>query len=357
MTLDYVKYYNSLHYLRQCTIYHALDWRRVLYKKNLAGRTLRTRCNIIWASIMSSTPSEEASLLNKLNTTPLAKFNTSPKIPVTFDVQGLFRVSPVYDIMAGIHAGLGPTLSSAWIITRQLVSKYLNMNIDLVVAMPCGCFVLFHVGQATALKEHSVALSASQATAQSHISRGLFDWLLHREKMLFKFMHKYEAAEKMNFSHIITEFSFGPHFPYIVQPLDDSFKATDKNLIAFQYFLYIVQSPKLHLKQTLYALINIVLYVIHGLLWKHFTIFQYNTPLLTGFPSPGIPSPYINSATSTSNPGTPGFVGLGYLSGSFGPIPSPGGIQASTNLGHSSFNKCRIYSITWSNTNFVNLRS
>ena len=32
----------------------------------------------------------------------------------------------------------------------------------------------------------------------------------------------------MNLSHIITEFSFGPHFPDIVQPLDDSFEATDK---------------------------------------------------------------------------------------------------------------------------------
>ena len=33
----------------------------------------------------------------------------------------------------------------------------------------------------------------------------------------------------MNLSHIITEFSFGPHFPDIVQPLDNSFEATDKS--------------------------------------------------------------------------------------------------------------------------------
>ncbi|KAF8816128.1 hypothetical protein BYT27DRAFT_7248653 [Phlegmacium glaucopus] len=70
------------------------------------------------------------------------------------------------------------------------------------------------------------------------------------------------------------------------------------------------------------------------------SVTSYNTPLLTGFPSPGIPSPYINSATSapsTSNPGTPGFVGLVYLSGSFGPIPSPGGIRASTSFGPLPF--------------------
>jgi hypothetical protein len=62
----------------------------------------------------------------------------------------------------------------------------------------------------------------------------------------------------MNLSHIITEFSFGPHVPDIVQPLDNSFEATDKSLfvlclymnliannssldfIAFQYFLHVV---------------------------------------------------------------------------------------------------------------------
>ena len=61
----------------------------------------------------------------------------------------------------------------------------------------------------------------------------------------------------MNLSHIITEFSFGPHFPDIVQPLDNSYEATDKrqfvlfehhesiansslDFIAFQYFLHVV---------------------------------------------------------------------------------------------------------------------
>jgi len=32
----------------------------------------------------------------------------------------------------------------------------------------------------------------------------------------------------MNLSHIITEFSFGPHFPDIVQPLDYSFEITEQ---------------------------------------------------------------------------------------------------------------------------------
>ena len=45
---------------------------------------------------------------------------------------------------------------------------------------------------------------------------------------------------EMNLSHIITEFSFGPHFPDIVQPLDNSYEATDKS----QFVLFV----KLHNK-------------------------------------------------------------------------------------------------------------
>ena len=31
----------------------------------------------------------------------------------------------------------------------------------------------------------------------------------------------------MNLSHVITEFSFGPYFPDMTQPLDNSFELTD----------------------------------------------------------------------------------------------------------------------------------
>ena len=33
-------------------------------------------------------------------------------------------------------------------------------------------------------------------------------------------------AAVMNVSHVISEFSFGPHFPDIVQPLDYTFEVT-----------------------------------------------------------------------------------------------------------------------------------
>jgi len=61
----------------------------------------------------------------------------------------------------------------------------------------------------------------------------------------------------MNLSHVITEFSFGPYFPDIAQPLDNSFELTHEReptvrrspvvmltlmsaFIAYQYFLHIV---------------------------------------------------------------------------------------------------------------------
>ena len=34
----------------------------------------------------------------------------------------------------------------------------------------------------------------------------------------------------MNMSHVISEFSFGPYFPDITQPLDYSFEVTDERM-------------------------------------------------------------------------------------------------------------------------------
>jgi len=44
----------------------------------------------------------------------------------------------------------------------------------------------------------------------------------------------------MNLSHVITEFSFGPYFPDITQPLDYSYEVTTEPFVAYQYFLHVV---------------------------------------------------------------------------------------------------------------------
>ncbi|KAF8800826.1 DUF1692-domain-containing protein [Phlegmacium glaucopus] len=206
----------------------------------------------------------------------------------------------VNNICMRIAFGVGPTLNSAWIITRR---KYLNINIDLVVAMPCGYLSvdlrdamgdrLFLSGS---IQQH--CLQAKQSL--SHATLAVYSTVCSGEKPLFKPMYNYEPAEsacrisgtlavermtanlhitslghgyasfsnvdhkQMNFSHIVTEFSFGPHFPDLVHPLDNSFEATDKNLIAFQYFLHIVPTTYIAPRtRTLYALINTVLHIIH----------------------------------------------------------------------------------------------
>ena len=39
----------------------------------------------------------------------------------------------------------------------------------------------------------------------------------------------------VNLWHIITEFSFGPHFPEVNQPLDNSFESTDERKYHFSF--------------------------------------------------------------------------------------------------------------------------
>ncbi|KAL6301525.1 DUF1692-domain-containing protein [Sparassis latifolia] len=174
----------------------------------------------------------------------------------------------------------------------------MKLNVDLVVNMPCQYLSVdlrdavgdrlflssnfrrdgtkFDVGQATTLKEHAAALSARQAIAQSRSSRGFFSTLFQRNKDPYRPTYNYEkdasacriygtiSAKKvtanlhvttlghgyttghhvqhnhMNLSHVITEFSFGPYFPDIVQPLDDSLELTEEQFVAYTYFLHVV---------------------------------------------------------------------------------------------------------------------
>ncbi|OSC96947.1 DUF1692-domain-containing protein [Trametes coccinea BRFM310] len=177
-------------------------------------------------------------------------------------------------------------------------SNSLDINVDMVVNMPCQYLSVdlrdavgdrlylsdgfrrdgtkFDIGQATTLKEHAEALSARQAVAQSRSSRGFFDVLLRRAGNRYKptynyqpdgsacrvfgtitakrvtanlhvttLGHGYASAQHvdhhaMNLSHVITEFSFGPYFPDITQPLDNSFELTHEPFVAYQYFLHVV---------------------------------------------------------------------------------------------------------------------
>ncbi|KAG7910987.1 hypothetical protein KL906_001367 [Ogataea polymorpha] len=53
-------------------------------------------------------------------------------------------------------------------------------------------------------------------------------------------------VEALNFTHAVTEFSFGEFFPYLDNPLDMTIKTTDENIHTFKYQLNVV--PTLYRK-------------------------------------------------------------------------------------------------------------
>lgn len=70
-------------------------------------------------------------------------------------------------------------------------------------------------------------------------------------------------------SHIISEFSFGPYYPEITQPLDYSFETTEEPFVAFQYFITVVpttyvapRTRPLHTHQ--YSVTHYVKPITHG---------------------------------------------------------------------------------------------
>ncbi|KZT65910.1 DUF1692-domain-containing protein [Daedalea quercina L-15889] len=184
----------------------------------------------------------------------------------------------------------------------------MNINVDMVVNMPCRFLSVdlrdavgdrlylsnrfrregtkFDIGQATSLKEHAAMLSAQQAVAQSRKSRGLFSTLFGRGNNQYRPTYNYQkdgsacriygtiTAKKvtanlhvttighgyssrehvdhslMNLSHVITEFSFGPYFPEIVQPLDNSFELAQDPFMAYQYYLHIVPTTYIAARST-----------------------------------------------------------------------------------------------------------
>ncbi|EAW11641.1 putative COPII-coated vesicle protein (Erv41) [Aspergillus clavatus NRRL 1] len=67
--------------------------------------------------------------------------------------------------------------------------------------------------------------------------------------------HGYHAAaphlehSTFNFSHMVTELSFGPHYPTILNPLDKTIATTEEHYYKYQYFLSVV--PTIYSKGNL----------------------------------------------------------------------------------------------------------
>ncbi|KAJ3991407.1 endoplasmic reticulum vesicle transporter-domain-containing protein [Lentinula boryana] len=259
---------------------------------------------------MATTSEEDSSILDKLDSVvpaPLAQFDAFPKLPSTYKARSESRgFMTVFVCLLAFLLMLNDIGEFIWgwpdyeFSVDKDTSSFMNINVDLVVKMPCRYISVdlrdaigdrlflsgsglkrdgtrFDIGQATKLKEHSAMLSATQAVAQSRKSRGFFDTLLRRNSKpeiaptfdhsphpsacrvygtievkkvtanlhITTLGHGYASREHvnhnlMNLSHVITEFSFGPYFPDIVQPLDYSFELAKDPFVAYQYFLHVV---------------------------------------------------------------------------------------------------------------------
>lgn len=208
------------------------------------------------------------------------------------------------------------------------VAKTMLLNVDMVVAMPCHYISVdlrdavgerlylsngfrrdgttFDPNQAGALQEWQWRRQAAarDVVTASRAERGLFAWLwttkrefpptynyrpagsacrvfgsvevkkvtanLHVTTLGHGYAgHEHTDHSLMNLSHIITEFSFGPYIPDIVQPLDYSYEKTDKPFTIFQYFLTVVPttyyaSPSRSVRTNQYSVTHYTKYIEHG---------------------------------------------------------------------------------------------
>ncbi|KAL4062169.1 endoplasmic reticulum vesicle transporter-domain-containing protein [Scleroderma citrinum] len=245
----------------------------------------------------------DQSLLHKLDTV-VPQFDAFPKLTSSYksrsESRGLFTLLVALVAFLLVLNDFGEYIwgwpDYEFSVDTHTTSS-MDVNVDLVVNMPCDFLsvdirdalgdrlflskafrrdgTVFDIGQATTLKEHAQALSARQAISQSRKSRGLFS-IFSRGQPDFRptYNHQKDGSacriygslavkkvtanlhittaghgysspvhvghDKMNLSHVITEFSFGPYFPDIAQPLDYSFEIADQPFMAYQYFLHVV---------------------------------------------------------------------------------------------------------------------
>ncbi|KAF9219464.1 DUF1692-domain-containing protein [Gyrodon lividus] len=235
---------------------------------------------------------------------PLARFDAFPKLPSTYKTRSESRgFLTLFVALLAFLLVLNDLAEYIWgwpdheFSVDTQGASYMNVNVDMVVNMPCQYLsvdlrdavgdrlflskgfrrdgTVFDIGQATTLKEHAKALSARQAVAQSRKSRGFLSFFQRAESdfrptynhradsdacriygslgvkkvtanlHVTVLGHGYSSSvhvphDKMNLSHVITEFSFGPYFPDIAQPLDYSLEIARDPFMAYQYFLHVV---------------------------------------------------------------------------------------------------------------------
>ncbi|TDL25545.1 DUF1692-domain-containing protein [Rickenella mellea] len=254
---------------------------------------------------MSETEESILTKIDKAAPASLQQFDAFPKLPSTYKARSESRgFLTIFVALLSFFLVLNDIGEWIWgwpdyeFSVDRDPSSYMNVNLDMMVNMPCQWLsvdirdavgdrlylsnaftrdgTVFDIGQATALKAHSDNLSARQAVAQSRKSRGFFSTIFRSTKPKFRPTYNYKPDgsacrvfgsmtvkkvtanlhittvghgyssnvhvdhSQMNLSHVINEFSFGPYFPDITQPLDYSLEITDHHFVSYQYYLNIV---------------------------------------------------------------------------------------------------------------------
>lgn len=282
---------------------------------------------------------DDDGILAKLDSVaPMQKFDAFPKLPATYKAQSsggglwtiLILLVSLLLVMNDVHEYIWGWPDQEFSVDTEL-AKTMVLNVDMVVAMPCGFLSVdlrdtvgerlhlsngfrrdgttFDPMQARALKtwNNRRQFEATEIYSQSRRSRGLFAWFknpmgggdkypptynyrpdasacriygsvevkkvtanLHITTLGHGYAsHEHTDHSKMNLSHVITEFSFGPYIPNIVQPLDYSFEITHKPFSIFQYFITVVPttyyaSPSRSVRTNQYSVTHYVKHIEHG---------------------------------------------------------------------------------------------
>jgi hypothetical protein len=78
--------------------------------------------------------------------------------------------------------------------------------------------------------------------------------------------------ELMNFTHRITELSFGKHYPGMINPLDKSYEFTASKFATLKYFINIV--PTIYVN---HASMNPLYWIFDELLTNQYAVTEYRT--------------------------------------------------------------------------------
>ncbi|WVN87563.1 uncharacterized protein L203_102746 [Cryptococcus depauperatus CBS 7841] len=178
---------------------------------------------------------EGISLLEELDRiAPIKSFDAFPKVEPTYTIHS--RRGGVLTAVVGLIIFL-TTSANLTIDLRDAVGDRLHLSNSFVKDG-----TNFNIAGATSIKptyekvDDGPACRIYGSVQVKKVTANLHITTLGHGYMSFE----HTDHNLMNLSHIMHEFSFGPFFPAITQPLDKTYEITEQPFTIFQYFLRVV---------------------------------------------------------------------------------------------------------------------